>query len=107
MEEIPISKRRKIEETVINILKNSDLETATEFSIRAAAAQQLSIDLSDLPHKCLVRQVLESFLLSTAPLHDDANTTNKETQFLLRDDHHQLLSNNNGRVICKVSTRIF
>ncbi|KAL2893266.1 RNA polymerase II transcriptional coactivator KELP [Bienertia sinuspersici] len=56
----------KIQITVTDILKSSDLNTTTEEQVRELAAQKLGIDLSDLPHKVLVRQVVESFLLSTA-----------------------------------------
>ena len=103
---IPTSKRRKIEETVVNILKNADLETATEYSVRSAAAHQLSTDLSDLAHKCLVRQALESFLLSTAKtMLDDVNSNNacKVSVQQKNKDDQELPSCSTGRVICKVS----
>ncbi|XP_071726559.1 uncharacterized protein [Rutidosis leptorrhynchoides] len=59
--------RRKLEETLIGILKSADLDTATELSVRIEAENLLGIDLSDLPSKQLVRQIVESFLLSTSP----------------------------------------
>lgn len=79
-EEIPSSKRRKIEETVLNILKDADLETATESSVRTTASQQLDTDFSDLASKIFIRQVVESFLLSNAPsttTPDHAGNNNK------------------------------
>lgn len=60
------SKRRKIEETVLQILKASELETVTEFGVRSAAAVRLGFELSCLNHRLLVRQLVDSFLLSTA-----------------------------------------
>ncbi|XP_027158853.1 uncharacterized protein LOC113760471 [Coffea eugenioides] len=105
---IPTSKRRKIEETVVNILKNADLETATEYSVRSAAAHQLSTDLSDLAHKCLVRQALESFLLSTATtMLDDVNSNNarKVSVPQKNKDDQELPSCSTGRVICKLSDK--
>ncbi|CAA3008991.1 RNA polymerase II transcriptional coactivator KELP [Olea europaea subsp. europaea] len=60
------SKRSKIEQTVLGILDNSDMETTTEYSIRAAAKERLGFALSDLADKKLVRELVDSFLLSTA-----------------------------------------
>lgn len=60
------AKRRKIEETVLQILKASELETVTEFGVRSAAAVRLGFELSGLNHRLLVRQLVDSFLLSTA-----------------------------------------
>lgn len=58
--------QRKIEETVVDILKNADIEEATEFSVRVAASERLGIDLSDPQRKQLVRTVVESYLLAVA-----------------------------------------
>lgn len=60
------SKRSKIEQTVLGILDNSDMETTTEYSIRAAAKERLGFALSDLADKKLVRELVDSFLLSSA-----------------------------------------
>lgn len=100
------SKRRKIEETVINILKNADLETATEYSVRAETARQLNTDLSDFADKCLIRQVLESFLLSTAattPLESDDVNINNTHNVSASEKNQESSINTNGRIICKVS----
>ncbi|CAI9101108.1 OLC1v1038362C1 [Oldenlandia corymbosa var. corymbosa] len=91
-ESIPDSKRRRIEETVVNILKESDLETATEHSVRAAASQLLGSDLSDGPDKWVVRRVIESFLLSTAA----------DMVALLPPASSGI---SDGRVICKLSDK--
>ncbi|CAI9763849.1 unnamed protein product [Fraxinus pennsylvanica] len=60
------SKRSKIERTVLEILNYSDMETTSEYSIRAAVAERLGFALSDLTDKKLVRELVDSFLLSTA-----------------------------------------
>ncbi|KAK6137059.1 hypothetical protein DH2020_029198 [Rehmannia glutinosa] len=65
-EDLSASKRRKIEDTVLQILKATDLDTATEFSVRAAAEQRLGLGLSDLTHRRLVQHLIRSFLLSSA-----------------------------------------
>ncbi|KAJ1414720.1 Transcriptional coactivator p15 [Sesbania bispinosa] len=58
--------RRKIEEMVLDILKNSNIEETTELSVRIAASERLGIDLSDPEGKQLVRTVVESYLLTAA-----------------------------------------
>ncbi|KAG6597077.1 RNA polymerase II transcriptional coactivator KELP, partial [Cucurbita argyrosperma subsp. sororia] len=56
--------RRRIEETVIDLLKISNMEEMTEYKIRAEAEKRLGMDLSDIQCKCLVRDVVEDFLHS-------------------------------------------
>lgn len=56
--------RKKIEETVMAILRNADMESMTEFKLRNEASEKLGFDLSDIESKKFVRSVLESFLLS-------------------------------------------
>ncbi|KAI3444399.1 hypothetical protein Pfo_001064 [Paulownia fortunei] len=116
------SKRRKIEETVLQILEASDLETTTEFSVRAAAAERLGFGLSGLTHRRLVRQLIDSFLLSTAAailgttsLHRKNNGNNydensehhikQRQQLQLSDVGVGLEGNYNGKVICKLSDK--
>ncbi|XP_038878142.1 uncharacterized protein LOC120070296 [Benincasa hispida] len=54
----------KIEETVIDVLKKSNMEETTEFKVRGQVEERLGIDLSNREYKLLVRNVVESFLLS-------------------------------------------
>ncbi|KAK4418503.1 RNA polymerase II transcriptional coactivator KELP [Sesamum alatum] len=111
------SKRRKIEDTVLQILKASDLETTTELDVRAAAAERLGFGLSGVGHRRLVRQLVDSFLLSTAasilgttPLHsynddDSAERRDKLQQQQLRGVGDGLQGNYNGKVICKLTDK--
>lgn len=55
---------KRIEETVINILKESDMESMTESKVRAEASKRLGLDLSVSHRKKFVRRVVESFLAS-------------------------------------------
>ncbi|KAF8380032.1 hypothetical protein HHK36_027502 [Tetracentron sinense] len=57
--------QRKIEETVIEVLKTADIDEMTEFKVRNMAAEKLRIDLSGPELKQFVRNVVETFLLST------------------------------------------
>ncbi|XP_072966823.1 RNA polymerase II transcriptional coactivator KELP-like [Typha angustifolia] len=56
--------QRRIEATVVEILKEADMEAATEYKVRTMAAEKLGIDLSLPERKRFVRGVVESFLLS-------------------------------------------
>ncbi|KAL1350362.1 hypothetical protein HN51_014453 [Arachis hypogaea] len=58
--------RRKIEDMVMDLLKQSNIEETTEFSIRVAASERLGIDLSDPNRKHFVRNVVESYLRTVA-----------------------------------------
>ncbi|KAK6919972.1 Zinc finger, CCHC-type [Dillenia turbinata] len=63
--------RERIEETVTDILKQADMEAMTEFKVRALASEKLNFDLSSSPHlRLLIRNIVESFLLSLPPAHD-------------------------------------
>ena len=88
--------REKIEKTVVDILRNSNLDHITEFKLRLQASKHLGIDLfeNDL-RKAFVRTVLENFLLDLDLDDDDHKDQNK----------HRPNSNGGGagdRVICKV-----
>ncbi|KAJ3694968.1 hypothetical protein LUZ60_000345 [Juncus effusus] len=71
-------REERIEETVLEILKESDMESVTEHKIRAMAAERLALDLS-VPHrKKMVRKVVESFLVSQQAEEDDKNKEEEE-----------------------------
>ncbi|XP_016461387.2 uncharacterized protein LOC107784729 [Nicotiana tabacum] len=129
-EQLPDPKRRKIQGIVLDILKTADIETATEYSVRTTAAQQLGTEILNIQEKNYIRHVVESFLLSTVekPTLDNnrrISTAEKETnkdfvaEEQLSADHpptqqqeadgslpnpHFVDSNeNNCRTICKLS----
>lgn len=54
--------QKLIEETVLEILNNSNMDEATEYKIRKSASEKLEIDLSEPSRKKFVRQVVESYL---------------------------------------------
>ncbi|XP_042487837.1 RNA polymerase II transcriptional coactivator KELP-like [Macadamia integrifolia] len=56
--------QHEVEETVLEVLRNSDMNEMTESKVRAMAAEKLGIDLSGSGPKRFVRKVVESFLLS-------------------------------------------
>ncbi|KAG6427212.1 hypothetical protein SASPL_111454 [Salvia splendens] len=110
------AKRPQIEETVLQILKASELETVTEFGVRCAAAEQLGFDLSGLDHRLLVRQLVDSFLLSTAAEILRTNSFNRipdgsgsdkgavhRVQQRRTDVDAVSGANYDGKIICKLS----
>ncbi|CAL5397688.1 unnamed protein product [Camellia sinensis] len=102
------SESKKIEETVIEILKDADLEEATELKVRTMAAKRLGIDLSDLDHKWLVRRVVESYLVSLE--EDKVEEQTKEVVVPEQGSKHgfdlkEASDGGEGRVICKLSEK--
>ncbi|RWR93301.1 RNA polymerase II transcriptional coactivator KELP [Cinnamomum micranthum f. kanehirae] len=73
----------KIEETVVEILKSSNMEEMTEFKVRNMASEKLDIDLSLPQYKKFVRGVVESFLLSRkdeTPNEEEAQEEEEEQE---------------------------
>ena len=65
---------------MLDILKKSNIEEATEFTIRVAASERLGIDLSDSPSRHFVRTVVESYLLSVAANEISKDAEKKENE---------------------------
>ncbi|KAL3649587.1 hypothetical protein CASFOL_005990 [Castilleja foliolosa] len=96
------SKRRKIEDTILQILSTSDLETATVFSVRTAAEERLGLCLSSLSHRRLVQQLTDSFLLAN---DGDALDTPPPRRVNDGNDNNNENGDYNGKIICKLSER--
>lgn len=97
----------KIKLTVTDILNSSDIDSITEKQVRHLVSQKLNLDLSDLPYKILVRQIIESFLLSIPDNYqnDDVlptsmNVAQKETVVKEEQENNPVV--HSCRVICKV-----
>ncbi|KAI4355245.1 hypothetical protein L6164_004038 [Bauhinia variegata] len=107
--------RRKIEETVTDILKNSNIEEVTEFMVRVAASERLGIDLSDSEHKQFVRKVVESYLLALA--EEDENQRENPSELNVPEDGREVmqevqevklkreLKDDTDRIICQLSNK--
>ncbi|XP_073021619.1 RNA polymerase II transcriptional coactivator KELP [Primulina eburnea] len=54
--------QKLIEETVLEILNNSNMDETTEYKIRKTASEKLEMDLTEPSRKKFVRQVVESYL---------------------------------------------
>ncbi|KAB2003083.1 hypothetical protein ES319_D11G107200v1 [Gossypium barbadense] len=70
--------RQKIEETVKDMLSKADMEEMTEFKVRVTASEWLGIDLSDFSHRKFIRELVESFLLSTVEENVDGKQPNSK-----------------------------
>lgn len=101
--------RTKIEEMVLEILKQSNIEETTEFSIRVAASERLGIDLSHPERKHLVRTVVESYLLSAAAAAGDKTEKPPEPNVLegsrevVVKPKKKEVKEDSERVICQVN----
>ncbi|KMT20291.1 hypothetical protein BVRB_1g002940 [Beta vulgaris subsp. vulgaris] len=100
----------KIKLTVTDILNSSDIDSITEKQVRHLVSQKLNLDLSDLPYKILVRQIIESFLLSIPDNYqnDDVlptsmNVAQKETVVKEEQENNPVV--HSCRVICKLSQK--
>lgn len=67
----------KIKETVVEILKSSDMDEMTESKLRNMASEKLGIDLSLPQYKTLVRGVVQSFISS---IKEDKETKEEAAQ---------------------------
>ncbi|KQK09397.1 RNA polymerase II transcriptional coactivator KELP [Brachypodium distachyon] len=56
--------QKKVEATVLEILRGSDRESSTEYKVRSAATDRLGIDLSLPDRKLFVRRIVDGYLRS-------------------------------------------
>ncbi|KAH7578060.1 hypothetical protein JRO89_XS01G0335700 [Xanthoceras sorbifolium] len=100
--------QQKIEQTVIEILKEADMEKMTEFKVRTMASKRVGIDLSDIDQKKFIRGVVESFLLSTFEETGDGKEADANVQGETRDQRVNIKKEFNcdgDRIICQLSNK--
>lgn len=101
--------RDKIAETVLEILKNSNMEETTEFKIRKSASEKLGMDLSDPTRKKLVRQVVETYLTEQQAKaaeeeeHQQEEEEEEEEEGGSRKRGGKEFDDEGGLIICRVS----
>jgi hypothetical protein len=111
--------RRKIEETVLDILTKANVEEMTEFEVRLAASKRLGIDLFEPQRKGLVRSVVENFLLSTMEDEEgrggdgklaDSNVREETKEVVQEEEEEEQetrlkkeVNDGGDRVVCKVT----
>ncbi|XP_062091388.1 uncharacterized protein LOC133797489 [Humulus lupulus] len=86
---------RKIEETVVDILRNTSLAEMTEYKVRVAASERLGIDLSEAEYKKLVRSTVETYLVSAAEQEEQEK----------EKSNHKEVNEKGDRFICKLSEK--
>ncbi|KAI3727742.1 hypothetical protein L6452_16362 [Arctium lappa] len=80
---------KKIEETVLEVLKSSDMDSTTEFQVRKSASEKLMIDLSKSERKKLVRNVVQTYLeeqQSKAEADEKASEQGEEEDVEVEED---------------------
>ncbi|XP_077232760.1 RNA polymerase II transcriptional coactivator KELP-like [Tasmannia lanceolata] len=86
--------QRKIEKTVMKILKHGNLDEISEVRLRNMAAEKLGVDLSSSEHRLFVRGILESFL--------EARNKDPEDEEVRKNSENEL-DYNGDRAICWLS----
>lgn len=100
--------RNKIEETVLEILKNSNMDEATEHKIRKAASEKLGMELSDPTRKKFVRQVVESYLAeqqAKAEEEQEQEVEEEEEEESSKKRGGKEYDDEGGLIVCRVSFR--
>ncbi|MCD7450900.1 hypothetical protein HAX54_008960 [Datura stramonium] len=104
---------KRIEETVLEILKSSNLDEVSELKVRKMASEKLGLDLSDSSGKKCVRQVVEKFLAEEqAKLEANADENKEEEGEEEEDENGEKKSSGGGDkeyddegnlIICRLS----
>lgn len=98
--------QRKVEEAVKDMLKRADMENMNQFKLRLAVSERLGLDLSGIEHKRFIKDVIDSFLLSTA---DETSRNGAETETKIGDgiiDSSLLPSDETARNGAETETKI-
>ncbi|KAL6549838.1 hypothetical protein OROMI_020326 [Orobanche minor] len=105
MGETDTETRRKIEEAVLEILKNSNMDETTEYKIRKSASEKLEMDLSGPTRKKIVRDVVESYLRAQqAKTEEEQEEEEKEVEEEddEKDKGGREYDDEGGLIICRV-----
>ncbi|KAI7990061.1 RNA polymerase II transcriptional coactivator KELP [Camellia lanceoleosa] len=70
--------QHRIEETVLEILKSSNMDETTEYKVREMASEKLGLDLSASDRKRFVRQIVESYLTEQQSKPESEQPENEE-----------------------------
>lgn len=74
------TEKKKIEETILEILRSCNMEEVTEFMVRKTASEKLGINLSEPTRKKFVRQVVESYLSEQESKAEEAEQHQQEEE---------------------------
>lgn len=93
--------KAKIEETVREILKESDMTEMTEFKVRNLASERLGIDLSDKSHKAFVRGIVKSFLEEVESKQQQQDNDEEEEEERAKEGNKEF-DDDGDLIICRV-----
>lgn len=94
--------KAKIEETVREILKESDMTEMTEFKVRNLASERLGIDLSDKSHKAFVRGIVKSFLEEVESKQQQQQDKEEEEEEERAKEGNKEFDDDGDLIICRV-----
>ncbi|KAL0324180.1 UNVERIFIED_CONTAM: RNA polymerase II transcriptional coactivator KELP [Sesamum calycinum] len=102
--------RNIIEETVLEILKNSNMDETTEYKIRKSASEKLQMDLSEPTRKKFVRQVVESYLREQQAKAEEEQQPEEEEEEEEEEDNGRKTGgreydDEGGLIICRLSDK--
>ncbi|CAH8388526.1 unnamed protein product [Eruca vesicaria subsp. sativa] len=95
----------KIEETVREILKESDMTEMTEFKVRNLASEKLGIDLSDKSHKAFVRGIVKSFLEEVESKQQEQDNQEEVVEEEERGKGNKEFDDDGDLIICRLSDK--
>ncbi|CAN7008934.1 unnamed protein product [Brassica rapa subsp. trilocularis] len=96
--------KAKIEETVREILKESDMTEMTEFKVRNLASERLGIDLSDKSHKAFVRGIVKSFLEEVESKQQQQDNDEEEEEERAKEGNKEF-DDDGDLIICRLSDK--
>ncbi|XP_022886971.1 RNA polymerase II transcriptional coactivator KELP-like [Olea europaea var. sylvestris] len=101
--------QQKVEETVLEILKNSNMEETTEYKIRKSASEKLQMNLSDPTWKKFVRQVVELYLQEQQAKAEQQEEKEEEEEEE-EEEHNKTrggkeYDDEGGLIICRLSDK--
>lgn len=97
--------KAKIEETVREILKESDMTEMTEFKVRNLASERLGIDLSDKSHKAFVRGIVKSFLEEVESKQQQQQDKEEEEEEERAKEGNKEFDDDGDLIICRLSDK--
>lgn len=80
---------KKIEETVLDVLRKANLQETTEFKVRLVASARLGMELSAKEYKSFVRRLVENFLLSTPQQEEAHQNVPEDTKEVVRHEQEE------------------
>ncbi|XP_073314660.1 RNA polymerase II transcriptional coactivator KELP-like [Primulina huaijiensis] len=99
--------QKLIEETVLEILNNSNMDEMTEYKVRKSASEKLEMDLSEPSRKKFVRQVVESYLreqqAKAEQLEEQAEEEEEEEEDNSKKRGDREYDDEGGLVMCRLS----